>query len=95
MKKLDLNFAFLGIDETTIVQQGKELIAGEVLAGVLISEVKGDAIKYFDWAVSLNKKKVIEIDDSDFIKLKSLVSETEKLTILLKAQLLKYFETLK
>jgi len=95
MKKLDLNFAFVGIDETPIVQQGKELIAGEVIAGVLISEVKGDAIKYFDWAVSLNKKKVIEIDDSDFIKLKSLVSETEKLTILLKAQLLKYFETLK
>ena len=95
MKKLDLNFAFVGIDETPIVQQGKELIAGEVIAGVLISEVKGDAIKYFDWAVSLNKRKVIEIDDSYFIKLKSLVSETEKLTILLKAQLLKYFETLK
>lgn len=95
MKKLDLNFPFVGIDENPILQQGKELIAGEVLAGVMISEVKGDAIKYFDWAVSLNKRKVIEIDESDFIKLKSLVSETEKLTILLKAQLLKYFETLK
>lgn len=95
MKNLDLNFPFIGIDENPIMQQGKELIAGEVLAGVLISEVKGDAIKYFDWAVSLNKRKVIEIDESDFIKLKSLVSETEKLTILLKAQLLKYFETLK
>lgn len=95
MKKLDLNFPFIGIDEKPIFQQGKELIAGEVLAGVMISEVKGDAIKYFDWAVNLNKKNVIEIDESDFIKLKSLVSETEKLTILLKAQLLKYFETLK
>ena len=95
MKKLDLNFSFVGIDENPLIEKGEEVIAGKVLAGLIMSEVKGDAIKYFDWAVSLNKGNVIEIDESDFIKLKSLVSETEKMTILPKAQLLKYFETLK
>lgn len=69
--------------------------AGVLLAEMLVMENKGDAIKYFDWAMSLNGKKTIEIDDSDLLKIKQLINNNERLTLLVKAQLLRYLEHFK
>lgn len=69
--------------------------AGVLVAEMLVMENKGDAIKYFDWAMSLNSKKTIEVDDSDFLKIKQLVNDNARLTLLVKAQLLRYLEDFK
>lgn len=89
MKAVNLNFEIKDLNDNIIAN------AGQVLASVLMSETKGDAVKFFDWAMSLNKKEVINLDSSDFTKIKELISETEKLTILAKAPILKYLETIK
>lgn len=89
MKKVDLNFELKGLNGEVI---GK---ANELTAGLLMSEVKGDAIKFFDWAMSFNKKEIVSMDESDLNKLKGLFLETEKLTIIAKAPILKYIEKLK
>lgn len=89
MKEINLNIELKDLNGNVVAY------AGQVLAGVLMSETKGDAVKFFDWAISLNKKESIMVDSSDFAKLKDLVSSTEKLTILAKAPIIKYLETIK
>lgn len=69
--------------------------AGVLVAGMLVGETKGDAIKHYDWALLLNKKSTIELDNSDLIKLKHLINENERVTLLAKAQLLKCLEAIK
>ena len=89
MKKLDFNFGIKDLDGNEL---GK---ASKVFAGTLISEKGGDAVKLFDWAMSLNKEGKIEVDESDFNKIKEIAEKSENLTILSKAQLLKYLATVK
>jgi hypothetical protein len=89
MKELNLNFEIKDLNDNVIAN------AGQLLAGLLMSETKGDAVKFFDWAISLNKKEPIKLDSSDFTKIKDLVSGSEKLTVLAKAPILKYLETIK
>jgi saccharopine dehydrogenase-like NADP-dependent oxidoreductase len=88
MKKVELNF------DVTDLEGRKIANAGQLLAGLLMSETKGDAVKYFDWAMTLQKLEPIQLDASDLSKVKALISETEKLTILAKAPILKYLETI-
>jgi hypothetical protein len=89
MKKLDLNFAITDLD-------GNELAkANKLMAASLMQEKNGDAVKYFDWAMTLNKEGAISVDESDFNKIKEVVEKTEAVTIIVKAQLLKYFATVK
>lgn len=89
MKKVDFNFELKGLNDEVIGH------AGENIANLLISEVKGDAVKFFDWAMSFNKKQVVQMDESDLNKLKDLISNTERMPIVLKAPMLKYLNTLK
>lgn len=89
MKDVNLNFDLLGLDGTKVAK------ANELIAGILMSEVKGDAVKFFDWAMTFNKGEVVQMDLSDLGKLKTLVETTEKLTILAKAPIIKYLDTLK
>ena len=88
MKTVDLNFDLLGLDGSKVAK------AGELIAGVLMSEVKGDAIKFFDWAVTFNKGETVQMDASDLNKLKTLVETSEKITILVKAPVLNHFASL-
>jgi hypothetical protein len=89
MKKLNLNFAITDLD-------GNELAkANKLMAASLMGEKNGDAVKYFDWAMTLNKSGIIEVDESDFNKIKEIVDKTEAITIIVKAQILKYFSTVK
>jgi hypothetical protein len=89
MKEVNLNFEIKDLNDNVIGN------AGQVVAGLLMSETKGDAVKFFDWAISLNKKETIKLDSSDFTKIKELISGSEKLVILAKAPILKYLETIK
>jgi len=86
MKQVNLNFELKDLNEKEIGN------AGVLLAGLLMSETKGDAVKFFDWAMSFNKKEVVSMDASDLSKIKTLITETEKVTLLAKAQILKYLE---
>ncbi len=87
--QVDLNFDLLGLDGVKVA------VAGELVAGVLASQSKGDAIKLFDWAMSFYRKEVVTMDASDLIKLKEIISNAENVTVLAKSPILKYLETLK
>lgn len=89
MKEVNLNFDLLGLDGSKVAK------AGELIAGVLMSEVKGDAVKFFDWAVTFNKGETVQMDASDLTKLRTLVETSEKITILVKAPVIKHLDTLK
>jgi hypothetical protein len=91
MKTLDLNWSIKDLDGNEIAQAK----ASKLLANALISEKKGDAVKYFDWAMALSKDGVISVDESDFNKIKEIVENSEILAILSKAQYLKYIATVK
>jgi hypothetical protein len=91
MKKLDLNFNLKDLDGGEIA----EAKVSKLLAGLLMSQKEGDAVKFFDWAVTLHKTGIIEVDSSDFSTIKKLVSDNkEYLTMIAKAQLLKHFDTI-
>lgn len=87
--QVDLNFDLFGLDGKTAA------VAGELIAGLLMSQSKGDSIKLFDWAISFNKKEVVTMDASDLIKLKEIISNAENVTVLAKAPILRYLDTVK
>lgn len=81
---MDFNFNLLDLE-------GKEIAdanAGKLLANILVSANKGDAMKYWTWAQKMYAGKVLELDPSDTETLKNFVKESEQLSILAKAQLL-------
>lgn len=85
--KLNFNFNLTDLD-------GKELEganAGKLLANTLIQQTKGDAVKYWEWALALNKGEVLDLDTSDQETLKTFVKDSETITVLAKAQLLGVF----
>jgi hypothetical protein len=82
--KLNYNFDLLGLDEQSI--EGAN--AGKLLANALAQGSKGDALKFWDWAVSLNKGEVLDLDSSDQETIKNFIKDSEGFTILAKAQLL-------
>lgn len=83
--KLNFNFDLLGLDEQPI--EGAN--AGKLLANALAQGSKGDALKFWDWAVALNKGEIIDLDSSDQETMKNFIKDSEGFTILAKAQLLK------
>lgn len=86
--KLNFNFNLTDLD-------GKELEganAGKLLANTLIQQTKGDAVKYWEWALALNKGDIIDLDSSDQETLKNFVKDSETITILAKAQVLNVFK---
>ncbi len=91
MKTIDLNWSIKDLDEKEI----DNAKANKLFAGSLMAEKNGDPVKYFDWAMTLNKTGIIEVDDADFDKLKEVVKSSESLAMLSKAQYLKYFATVK
>lgn len=73
-------------------QNGKEVTLGSILADQLVSGTKGDAVKYYGWALKLHECQDLDLDKSDKQTLKDFVSNNEQLTILAKAQLLEQFD---
>lgn len=86
--KLNFNFNLLDLD-------GKELSdanAGKIIATTLVQSSEGDALKFWEWALKLNKGEVLELDTSDTTTLEAFVNSCQTLPILTKAQILLVFK---
>jgi hypothetical protein len=86
--KLDFNFELKSLDGQVIENAN----AGKLIANSLVSETKGDALKYWDWANKLYTGKSLDIDLSDAEVLKNFIKQHEGFTVLLKAQILPLFK---
>jgi len=88
--KIDLNFEILDLDGK------KQGIANKMIAALLMSEfAKADAEKFFDWALSFNLVGITEVDSADLTKLHDLINSSERITVMAKAPIIKYLNTLK
>lgn len=87
--KVDLNFELFDLDGKLINK------ANKLISGLFMSEMKGDAEKLFDWAISFHKGDVVEMDSSDIEKIKTLLTTTERMAVMVKAPILKYLQSLK
>ena len=82
--KIDLNFDLADLDGKAIENTN----AGKLVAQTLVQGTKGDALKFWDWAVALNKGEVLDLDSSDQETFKNFVKDSEAITIFAKAQIL-------
>ena len=82
--KIDLNKPVLELDGT----EAPNTTMGKILAQLLVSETKGDALKLWDWAQKLYKGEIIDLDKSDQEVFKNFIKENEGLPIITKAQIL-------
>jgi hypothetical protein len=82
--KLDFNFNLVDLDGNQIENAN----AGKLLANTLVQQSKGDALKYWEWALALNKGEVLDLDTSDQETLKNFIKDSENFAIIAKAQLL-------
>ena len=86
--KLDFNFNLTDLDGQPIENAN----AGKLLANTLAQQAKGDALKFWEWALALNKGETIDLDTSDQTTLKAFIKDSETLAILAKGQLLQVFK---
>lgn len=82
--KLDFNFNLVDLDGNHIDNAN----AGKLLANTLVQQAKGDALKYWEWALALNKGDILDLDTSDQETLKNFIKDSENFAIIAKAQLL-------
>lgn len=87
MKTINLNKAITDLDGKDI--EGSNL--GKLVAQMLVSSSKGDALKYMAWALKLHAGESLELDPSDVETLKNFIKDHDQLTILSKAQMLECF----
>ena len=83
--KLNFNFNLVDLD-------GKEIDnanAGKLIANSLVQQSKGDAFKFWEWALALNKGEELDLDSSDQETLKNFIKDSDNFAIIAKAQLLK------
>ena len=85
--KLDFNFSLTDLDGQPIENAN----AGKLLANTLAQQSKGDALKFWEWALALNKGDVIDLDTSDQNTLKTFIKESDSLAIFAKGQMLQVF----
>lgn len=86
--KLDFNFNLVDLEG----QEIENANAGKLLASTLVQQPKGDAIKFWEMALKLNKGEVIDLDSSDQQLIKTFIKDNESLTILAKGQMLQVFQ---
>ncbi len=86
--KLRFNKPMLDLNDESI--PGETL--GQRLSGFLAGATKGDAIKMFEWARTLYKNEVLDLDTSDQKKLNAFISEHEGISNILKAQCLEVMD---
>lgn len=96
MKKINLGFTVKTLDGRDITISGTQDVAhaGWYLAQILVSGTKGqDALKFYDWALKFHNKETVEVDNQDFKKLYKFIEEDDKLTVLIKAQIIIYLDS--
>lgn len=84
MKKVNLNFAFKGLDGVEMIETN----AGKSLGQALASATKGDPIKHWSLAKRMYDGEILEVDESDLTLVKEFVKSSEGFTALAKAQML-------
>ena len=92
MQTLDFNKPILDLAGKALEQNGEEVTLGKLLAGTLVSQGKGDALKLFGWAQRLYAGTPLTLDKSDVKTLRELIEQEQTLTVLSKAQMLDVFE---
>jgi hypothetical protein len=83
--KLNFNFNLVDLDGNEIDNAN----AGKLIANSLVQQSKGDALKFWEWALALNKGEELDLDSSDQETLKNFIKDSENFAIIAKAQLLK------
>jgi hypothetical protein len=85
----------LNFDKPMLDLDGKENSTklSRSLSEFLATETQGDALKLLGWAECLRDSGVLELDDSDKKKLESTIEGSQRMTVLLKGQLLRCFLT--
>jgi len=81
--KIDLNFSLVDLDGNAIENAN----VAKMVAGALVQQSKGDALKFWDWAVALNKGETLDLDSSDQETLKSFIKDGD-FPVITKAQIL-------
>lgn len=90
--KLNFNFNLTDLEGKDLIERdGSKVNAGKLLANSLVQQTKGDAIKYFEWALALNKGDILDLDTSDQEVLKNFIKDSETIIILAKGPLLQVF----
>jgi hypothetical protein len=84
----NFNKPVIGLDGHPLVDVNGPITMGGVLAPVIASQSKGDALKLFGWASAIYKKEDLILDKSDQNTLKDFINASEQMTVLVKAQLL-------
>lgn len=82
--KLDLNFIVKDLDGNDIPDAN----AGQIIAAKLVGSSKGDALKFYDWGRTLNKKEPITVDRSDLRKIREFVEFSDQIPIITKVPVL-------
>lgn len=84
MKNINLSALPKDLDGNDVA--GKTL--GQILAIVIISQPKGDPIKFWAWAKILQKNIILEINSEEWDGLKTWVKNCDQLNVSAKAQIL-------
>jgi len=87
MKKLNFNFILKNLGGVEF----PEAKMNEILANLLISQTKGDALRLYHWGLDLHKTGELNLDEQDLQTLRAIVENTEFLTVLAKGQILEIF----
>lgn len=85
--KINLNVPFVDLEGQEVADSNM----GKTLANALANSDKGDAIKFWETAIKLQKGEVIDFDTSDQNAIKDFIKATP-VSNLVKAQLLLKFE---
>lgn len=74
---------------------GKDLTIGKVLANSLVSQGKGNALRFWDWAKAMYNAKHVDLSRSDIKELKDFVESSDTLTVMSKAQMIEVLDEYK
>lgn len=87
--KLDFNKPFLNLDGQAIEETNQGKILAQALSQSLDAK-ETDILKYWEWALKLNKGEILDLDQADQVKLKAFIDKAQ-FNVLVKFQLLDNF----
>jgi hypothetical protein len=86
MNTLDFNIFLKNVDGTDT-----EAKLSKSLSEFLASETQGPALKLLGWVERLSKGEILEVDEADEDLLKKTIETSNRMTVLLRGQLLRVF----
>lgn len=95
MYELNFSLPYNNLNGEAFFVEEKKQMLNEIIGNALVSTNKGEALKFYDWAVRLHKGDVILVDKSDLKKIRDFIEDSETMFILCKAQLLKIIDEAK